>query len=179
MTPKVLKPVLVMVALLLGAGPLRAQEPKATPPEPKPASKEAQALPAAAKPTAKPEAKGSASPTGKAKAPAKKPVPPPRPPNYMVGEEPAPGKPVPRPPRPKLVDKKKKEKIPYNRRLNLNAATREELKKLPGVTDEYATKILAARPYTSKTELVLKDIIPTTVYFLIKDQVAAGKPLAP
>jgi len=172
MTPKVLKPVLVMVALLLGAGPLRAQEPQAAPQDPKPASKEAPAAKATAKPT-KPESKGSAA-TGKAKAPAKKPVPPPRPPNYMVGEEPAPGQPVPRPPRPKLVNKKKKEKIPYSQRLNLNAATREELKKLPGVTDEYAAKILAGRPYTSKMELVLREVIPTTVYYLIKDQVGAG-----
>ncbi len=176
MTPKVLKPVLVLAALFLSPGPLlTAQEPKAAP-DPKPVSKEAQRAPSEAKAT-RPTPKEPAA-AGKAKPSSKKPAPAPLPPNYILGEEPAPGKAVARPPRPKLVDKKKKEKIPYNQRLNLNAATREELKRLPGVTDEYATKILAARPYTSKTELVLKEIIPTTVYFLIKDQVGAGPVVA-
>lgn len=176
MPPKVLKPVLVLVSLLLSPGPLlAAQEPKAAR-EPNPVSKEAQGAPSEAR-VAKPAPKDPAA-TGKAKPSSKKLAPPPPPPNYILGEEPTPGKAVARPPRPKLVDKKKKEKIPYSQRLNLNAATREELKKLPGVTDEYATKILAARPYTSKTELVLKKVIPTTVYFLIKDQVGAGPVVA-
>lgn len=172
MTHTLLRSLLAAAALLLANGPgLDAQEPKDAKPAP---ATEAKTAP---KDSKTPPQGTVTAPGAKPKAPSKK-NPPPVPPNYMLGETPAPANPSGKPARPRLVTKKKSGKIPHDQRLNLNAATKEELKKLPGVTDEYAARIIAGRPYVSKTALVLNHVIPTTVYFLIKDKVAAGAPPA-
>src|SRR6185295_3959740 len=44
-------------------------------------------------------------------------------------------------------------------RVNLNTATKEELMTLSGMTDETADKIIAARPFKSKGQLVDKNIV--------------------
>lgn len=82
---------------------------------------------------------------------------------------------VPKPIRRKPVPPKKAKKIPYEKRTNLNRASLAELKKLPGMTDEYAQKIIAGRRYRVKTELLSRQVIPTTIYYAIKDRVTAGK----
>ena|ERR1035438_4503005 len=58
------------------------------------------------------------------------------------------------------------------RSLDINHASREELKKLPGITDAYAEAIIAKRPYKSKAELVTKNAIPLSAYQVISKQVA-------
>ena len=68
---------------------------------------------------------------------------------------------------------KKSSKTPYSQRVNLNTASKEELKKLPGVSDEIAAKIIAGRPYKSKAGLVGNDRVPAALYFSIKDKVTA------
>jgi competence protein ComEA len=40
--------------------------------------------------------------------------------------------------------------------VDLNTATKEQLMKLPGITDALADRIIAARPYTSTKELMSK-----------------------
>jgi len=111
------------------------------------------------------------------KSPGKKPAAPP-PANYMLGDAPAPGSKAAKSARPKLGSHAKPKKTPYANRVNLNGASKEELKKLPLMTEEYAAKIIAGRPYRSKAALATDNIVPVTVYFAIKDKVTAGKSTA-
>ena len=57
--------------------------------------------------------------------------------------------------------------------LDLNTATAEQLKALPGIGDAYSDKIIKNRPYKRKDELVQKKIIPQKVYDDIKDEIIA------
>src|SRR3982750_3453597 len=48
--------------------------------------------------------------------------------------------------------------------IDINTATAEELKQIPGIGDAYAAKIIANRPYRAKNELVDKKVLPAGVY---------------
>ncbi len=57
--------------------------------------------------------------------------------------------------------------------VDINSASKAELKKLRGIDDAMADKIIAGRPYLSKAHLVTRNVIPHGIYEQIKKQIVA------
>jgi DNA uptake protein ComE-like DNA-binding protein len=56
--------------------------------------------------------------------------------------------------------------------LDINAATKEQLESLPGVTSKQAGNIVSHRPYAKTSELVEKHILSKAEYDKVADRIA-------
>jgi len=73
----------------------------------------------------------------------------------------------------KAAAKKSKPAPPKVELVDINSATKEELKKLPGIGDADADKIIAGRPYLTKAHLQTHNIVSPGVYQAIQQLVVA------
>lgn len=58
--------------------------------------------------------------------------------------------------------------------MDINTASVDQLRTLPGVGDTYARRIVQGRPYTSKNQLVTKGILPKNVYAKVQNMIVAS-----
>jgi len=67
----------------------------------------------------------------------------------------------------------KKPAPPRAEPVDINTASKEELKKLPGIGDAEADKIIKGRPYLSKAHLVTHNIISDIQYQQVRELIVA------
>jgi competence protein ComEA len=58
--------------------------------------------------------------------------------------------------------------------MDINTASVDQLRTLPGIGDTYARKIVSGRPYTSKNQLVTKGVLPKNVYAKVQNMIVAS-----
>ena len=63
--------------------------------------------------------------------------------------------------------------------IDINSASKAQLKTLPGIGDAEAGRIIAGRPYLSKADLASKKVIPTGIYLSLKDRIIARQKQEP
>jgi DNA uptake protein ComE-like DNA-binding protein len=72
----------------------------------------------------------------------------------------------------------KGKKLKRSQLMDLNTASEDELKTLPGISDEIAKKIIAGRPYKGKDQLLKQNIVDKDEYAKIRPLVIAKQPKA-
>lgn len=69
--------------------------------------------------------------------------------------------------------KKQAQAAPILPPVNINRASKEELLKLPGMTPAFADKLIANRPFKTKSALVTRDVLPYSLYYALKRRMTA------
>jgi DNA uptake protein ComE-like DNA-binding protein len=59
--------------------------------------------------------------------------------------------------------------------LDINTATEAELKALPGMGEVYVQRVIAGRPYSAKSQLVQRGVLPEDEYGKIRDLIIAHR----
>lgn len=78
---------------------------------------------------------------------------------------------------PNIVHSNAKHKTAASIKLvDINGATREQLKKLPGIGEAEADKIIAGRPYATKAHLVTQNIVSIGIYENLRKRIIAKQP---
>jgi competence protein ComEA len=73
----------------------------------------------------------------------------------------------------KLKAEKRAHVTPAGAKVDINSASKEALLKLPGITEAYAEKIIAHRPYPTRTYLITRDVLPYDLYTALKGRLTA------
>jgi len=63
--------------------------------------------------------------------------------------------------------------------VDINSANRAQLKRLPGIGDAEAERIVAGRPYLSKADLVTRQVLPAGVFQSIRHRIVAVQKKVP
>lgn len=66
--------------------------------------------------------------------------------------------------------------VPDGPRMDINSASKAQLKTLPGIGDAEADKIIAARPFKVSTEIVSKAGLPEGAYIALRRRIVAIPP---
>lgn len=77
----------------------------------------------------------------------------------------------PPPPKPSAGAAKATPAKPTAKLVDINIASRSELKTLPGIGDAEAAKIVAGRPYMTKTDLVEKKVLTLEAYDALRSRI--------
>ena len=75
------------------------------------------------------------------------------------------------PPRPSASSATTAPPKPVAKLVDINVASRSELKTLPGIGDAEAAKIVAGRPYMTKTDLVEKKVLTLEAYDALRSRI--------
>jgi competence protein ComEA len=67
----------------------------------------------------------------------------------------------------------KKKAMPAAEKVDINTASKEDLMKLPGIGEDTAEKIIAGRPYKSKSELLSKKMMGKAAYSKVSHMIIA------
>lgn len=67
-------------------------------------------------------------------------------------------------------------KAPHPKLVDINSAGRAELKTLPGIGDAEADRIIANRPYLTKSHLVTKKVLELGPYDALRGRIIAVQP---
>ena len=57
--------------------------------------------------------------------------------------------------------------------MDINSASADQLKTLPGIGDAYSKRIVAGRPYTAKNQLVARGVLPQATYDKVQSLIIA------
>jgi competence protein ComEA len=57
--------------------------------------------------------------------------------------------------------------------IDINSASADELKSLPGIGEAYSAAIIKNRPYANKRQLLSRNVIPQATYDKVSDRIIA------